>query len=74
MPSVGLRSRWLDVVCVLLVLSGAGCSNDAEGGDPDAPVACTNELLVGPDGQRYGRDPTKGCKFVDDDGDVVPSQ
>lgn len=32
---------------------------------------CTAEAVV-VDGESYGRDPTRGCRFVNDDGDVLP--
>lgn len=35
---------------------------------------CTTDQLIGPDGERYGRAPDQGCKFVDEDGKVVPDQ
>ena len=44
---------------------------------PEPPASrgfCTTDQLIGPEGQRYGRDPDQGCKFVDEDGKVLPDQ
>lgn len=35
---------------------------------------CTADGMLGPNGETYGRDPNQGCKFVDDDGNVLPDQ
>ena len=32
---------------------------------------CTDDGLLGPNGETYGRDPGKNCQFVDDDGNVI---
>jgi len=44
---------------------------------PEPPASrgfCTTDQLIGPEGKRYGRDPGQGCKFVDEDGKVLPDQ
>jgi hypothetical protein len=35
---------------------------------------CTADGLIGPAGNVYGRDIHQGCKFVDENGDVLPGQ
>lgn len=35
---------------------------------------CPADGRLGPDGQVYGRDPDKDCKFVDENGRVLPGQ
>ena len=48
------------------------------GGEPrpehGPEVACNEDLLRGPDGKSYGRDLEQNCKFVDENGDVVPDE
>lgn len=56
------------------LIAGAGCGGEGKSTNGDESVACTDDLMIGPDGQRYGRDPTQGCKFVDDNGNVVSGQ
>ena len=38
------------------------------------PRHCKWDTRAGPEGQSYGRDPDQDCKFVDDDGNVLPGQ
>lgn len=42
--------------------------------DPVRRGFCTADGRIGPDGQTYGRDPRQGCKFVDENGQVLPDQ
>jgi hypothetical protein len=35
---------------------------------------CTTDARRGPNGESYGRDPNQGCRFVDDQGHVLPDQ
>jgi len=70
----GMRDSDRLLVLVLALIAGTGCGDESKADNIDRPVACTDDQMVGPDGQRYGRDPSQGCKFVDDDGDVVPGQ
>ena len=35
---------------------------------------CTADGRLGPDGQVYGRDAKQGCRFVDEQGKVLPDQ
>lgn len=35
---------------------------------------CTTDSRRGPNGKFYGRDPNQGCKFVDEQGQVLPDQ
>lgn len=45
------------------------------GGSPnDSLPFCTAEGLVGPNGQIYGRSNEHDCRFVDEDGNVLPGQ
>lgn len=34
---------------------------------------CTTEAVV-VNGETYGRDPSRGCRLVNDDGDVLPEE
>jgi hypothetical protein len=40
----------------------------------DSPRFCTLDGMATADGRVYGRDPNQDCKFVDEDGRVLPGQ
>jgi hypothetical protein len=54
-------------VALTLGLVG-GCGDEAG----DAPVTmCFADGLLGPNGESYGRSAEHGCRFVDEDGNLV---
>lgn len=58
---------------VVAVLGGAAIALDTF--DRTKPAKfCTADGMLGPDGEVYGRDPDQDCKFVDEDGRVLPGQ
>lgn len=59
---------------VLLVLLVAGLGFTFIGREESEERFCTAEGRIGPNGEMYGRDVNQGCKFVDDDGNVLPDQ
>jgi hypothetical protein len=40
----------------------------------DGSTGCTKDARSGPNGETYGRDPDQGCKFVDENGKLLPGQ
>jgi hypothetical protein len=60
-----LAASILLVVALAIVIANARRTDDR---------FCTADGRLGPDGQIYGRDPNKGCRFVDENGRVLPGQ
>lgn len=54
-----------------VVLTGSAIAAATYEPDPQQQF-CTAEGRIGPNGEIYGRDPTQGCQFVDEDGNVLP--
>lgn len=47
---------------VAILLATASC---------EVHESCTDDGLLGPDGESYGPDPKQDCQLVDDNGNVV---
>jgi hypothetical protein len=62
------------IVFLALGLIAAGSWFVGSGTSSPTSTFCTAEARIGPNGEMYGRDPGKGCKFVDADGNVLPGQ
>jgi len=70
----GIR-RWHRIVftlSLLAVLLIGGVAIVTRGSPP--PRFCAADALLAPNGQSYARDYDKGCKFVDEHGNVVAGQ
>ena len=63
-----LRRRAADWLIVVVALTGLLTSCG------DEKSACNLDARTGPNGETYGRDPDQGCKFVDENGKVLPDQ
>ena len=61
------------VAGVVLLLLGAVLISGAVWMRADEPVYCPADALI-VDGKTYGRDPDQGCKFVDEDGNILSNQ
>lgn len=66
-----LSRRWLVVIgLAVLVLATVAAIDASFGADPEETF-CTAEGLIGPHGEVYGRSASRGCQFVDSDGDLL---
>ena len=72
-PHRRFRRCWLALLGVV-VLSGSLYVH-ADSVDP-VSTFCTTEGMLGPNGELmpYSRDGSQGCKWVDEDGDLLPGQ
>lgn len=66
------RDRWrlAAAMMVILGLVGGGIVLMRDDGERHFN-SCPSDGLTGPGGTLYGRDPDKGCKFVDEDGNTI---
>lgn len=67
--------RWWLAVLGVVVVAGGGLYVYAESTDP-VSTFCTADGYLGPNGEMmpYTRDHNQGCKWVDEDGDLLPGQ
>ena len=62
------------VIAAIAVVAGVFWVGDALKSDGKSHVFCTADARLGPNGATYGRDPSQGCRFVDETGHVLPGQ
>lgn len=62
------------IVLVLLVTGFLAVAAFVALGGGGEPVFCTADGRIGPSGEIYGRSASHDCKFVDDEGNVLPGQ
>lgn len=62
------RRLW---IALLVVAAATGTVGWALTHDDEEPIFCHADGLLGPNGEIYGRSGDAGCRFVDENGDVI---
>lgn len=62
---------WLAIIGLAILVPAAVAVIYASFGADTEEVFCTAEGLIGADGEVYGRSGSRGCQFVDRDGDLL---
>jgi len=68
---VRLSRYWLVVIGFAILVPATVAVIDASFGADPEEIFCTAEGLIGPNGEVHGRSTSRGCQFVDAEGNLL---